>query len=176
MQWSEWRKHDGTAHRQAGVTAGQLRCRTWSTSAPAFRAPPRGCCEGRREPSLGDPMKHRRFVRSASKASWADSWPRWDCDVGPEGRQGKARGHRCGRHRRRRPPRRGPASRKVHPRARQAGAVPSPDQHRTVNHRRWISLGSGRTAIPHPGRTQPNLDSTRSGDPTHRTPSGGTWT
>jgi hypothetical protein len=54
--------------------------------------------------------------------------------------------------------------------------VPSRDQHRTVKRRRWISLGSGRFAIPHPGRTQPNLDSTRSGEPTHLTPSGGTWT
>jgi hypothetical protein len=54
--------------------------------------------------------------------------------------------------------------------------VPSRDQHRTVKRRRWISLGSGRFAIPHPGRTQPNLDSTRSGEPIHRTRFGGTWT
>jgi hypothetical protein len=54
--------------------------------------------------------------------------------------------------------------------------VPSRNQHRTVKRRRWISLGSGRSAIPHPGRTQPKLDSTRSGGTTHRTPSGGTWT
>jgi hypothetical protein len=54
--------------------------------------------------------------------------------------------------------------------------VPSRDQHRTVKRRRWISLGSGRLATRHPGRTQPNLDSTRSGGPTHRTPFGGTWT
>jgi hypothetical protein len=54
--------------------------------------------------------------------------------------------------------------------------MPTRDQHRTVQRRRWISLGSGRFAIPHPGRTQPHLDSTRSGARTHRTPSGGRWT
>ena len=54
--------------------------------------------------------------------------------------------------------------------------MPSGDQHRTVKRRRWISLGSGRTAIPHPGRTQPKLESTRSGEPTPRTTSGGIWT
>jgi hypothetical protein len=54
--------------------------------------------------------------------------------------------------------------------------MPSRDQHRTVKRRRWISLGSGRIAIPHPGRTQPQLDLTQSGAPTHRTQSGGTWT
>jgi hypothetical protein len=54
--------------------------------------------------------------------------------------------------------------------------VPSRDRRRTVNRRRWISLGSGRTAIPHPGRTQPKLESTRSGEPIPRTASDGTWT
>jgi hypothetical protein len=54
--------------------------------------------------------------------------------------------------------------------------VPSRDQHRTVKRRRWISLGSGRFAIPHPGRTQPNLDSTQSGEATRRTRFGGTRT
>ena len=51
-------------------------------------------------------------------------------------------GRRCGRHRRRRAPPRGPASRKRHPQARRAGAVPSRNQHRTARRRRRIRLGS----------------------------------
>jgi hypothetical protein len=111
----------------------------------------------------------------------AGSSPLWDYDdgAGPSARNQQANASSeaigWGRHRHRRPPRVGKGPCKLHPRARRAGASPSRDQGRTVRRRRWISLGSGRSATPHPGRTQPYLDPTRSGETTFPTPSGGTW-
>jgi hypothetical protein len=123
-------------------------------------------------------MKHRRSKRRERAVSLAGSLSPWDYDVGPkiEPKAGASRVSRCGRHRRRRPPQRGPVPRKGHPQASGAGAAPFQDQHRTVEPPRRISLVSGRTAIPHPGRTQPKLESTPSGEPTPRTASGGTRT
>jgi hypothetical protein len=173
----------GRWHRpgQAGIDRCRPTRRASSARAPRSRAPPRGCCEGRREPSLGDPMRNRRSQASVRAGFFAGSSPRWGLDGEPKPgsmreRANASRGIGCGRRRRWRAPRAGPVSRKRHPQARGAGAVPSRDQHRTVKRRRWISLGSGRFAIPHPGRTQPNLDLTPSGGAIHRTPSGGTWT
>jgi hypothetical protein len=178
--WSEWRQGDSIARGCAGVLGGPSRQRVCSAGALGFHAPPCSCCEGRREPSVGDPMKHRRFRKSVRADSSAGSWSPSDCGSDRRPRIRQARGHesrvsRRGRRRRRRAPQRGPASRKRHPRARGAGAVPSRDQHTTVERRRWISLGSGRFAIPHPGRTQPNPESTQFGVPTQRTRFGGTW-
>jgi hypothetical protein len=51
------------------ASSGQPKRRACSTSAPGSQAPPRGCCEGRREPSVGDPMKHRRSTRNARAVS-----------------------------------------------------------------------------------------------------------
>jgi hypothetical protein len=126
-------------------------------------------------------MTSRRSRGGEEAGCSAGSSPPWGCD----GRAGsRARNQQAnasseaigwGRHRHRRPPRAGKGSCKRHPRARGAGASPSRDQGRTVRRRRWISLGSGRSVTPHPGRTQPYLDPTRSGETTSPTPSGGTW-
>jgi hypothetical protein len=181
IPWSEWRLGVGIARdRPASIVVGPRVGRA-RPEPPSSRAPPRGCCEGRREPSLGDPMRDRRSQASVRAGFFASSSPRWGSDGEPKPgsmreKANASRGIGCGRRRRRRAPRAGPVSRKRHPQARGAGAVPSRDQHRTVKRRRWISLGSGRFAIPHPGRTQPNLDLTPSGGAIHRTPFGGTWT
>jgi len=177
--WSEWRQGDSIARGCAGVLSGPSRHRVCSAGTLRFHAPPCSCCEGRREPSVGDPMKHRRFRKSVRADSSASSWSHSDCGSDRRPRIRRARGHESrvsqrGRRRRRRAPWRWPASRKRHPRARGAGAVPSRDQRRTVKRRRWISLWSRRSAIPHPGATQLNLESTQFGVPTHRTRFGGT--
>ena len=172
------RSGDRATRRRVGVISGQSRHRACSPSALGFPAPPRRCCEGRREPSVGDPMKHRRSTTSALAGSSASSW--WHSAWGGRRRRRirqakeiESRVRRCGRRRPRRPPRKRPVSRKGHPRARQAGTMPSRDQHTTTRRRRRIMLRSRRMAIPHQGRTQPSLDPTQSGDPTHRMPSGG---
>gem|GEM_PF-3440236 len=126
-------------------------------------------------------MTSRRSRRGARAGCSAGSSPLWGCDdgagPGPRYQQANAssKAIRRGRHRHRRPPSAGKGPCKRHPRARGAGTSPSRDQGRTVRRRRWISLGSGRSATPHPGRTQPYLDPTRSGETTHPTPFGGTW-
>jgi hypothetical protein len=126
-------------------------------------------------------MTSRRSRRSERVGCSAGSLPPWDCDdgagPGPRYQQANAssRASRWGRHRHRRPPSAGKGPCERHPRARGAGTSPSRGQGRTVRRRRWISLGSGRSATPHPGRTQPYLDPTRSGETTHPTPFGGTW-
>jgi hypothetical protein len=145
------------------------------------RASPRGAGEGRREPSFGNPMKNRR-TRKGARAGWSTGSSRrsgWEGEARPGARNQKTNTSRVigwGRLRRRHPLRAGTVPRKHHPQARGAGAVTSQDQYRTVKRRRWISLRSGRSAIPHLCRTQPELDSIRSGGATRRMPSGGTWT
>ena len=68
------RSGDRATRRRVGVISGQSRHRACSPSALGFPAPPRRCCEGRREPSVGDPMKHRRSTTSALAGSSASSW------------------------------------------------------------------------------------------------------
>jgi hypothetical protein len=126
-------------------------------------------------------MTSRRSRRSERAGCSAGSLPPWGCDdgagPGPRYQQANAssRASRWGRHRHRRPPSAGKGPCERHPRARGAGTSPSRERGRTVRRRRWISLGSGRSATPHPGRTQPYLDPTRSGETTRPTPFGGTW-
>jgi hypothetical protein len=125
-------------------------------------------------------MTSRRSRGGEGAGCSAGSSPPWgyDDEAGPRARNQQANASSeaigWGRHRHRRPPWVGKGSCR-HPRARGAGASPSRDQGRTVRRRRWISLGSGRSVTPHPGRTQPYLDPTRSGETTFPTPSGGTW-
>src|SRR5215211_2300002 len=59
ISWPERRLDDETARAGPGGGSRALASGVFGT-APGLHAPPGGCYEGRREPSVGDPMKHRR--------------------------------------------------------------------------------------------------------------------